>query len=230
MSFKKNGYAIIKQAVNEETANVLYNYFLVKKQVYDTMRQKKYMSVYEQGFGFYEKEWQQVPEAFCVYGDQMFDTIMLKCQPIMEKTTGLKLQPSYSFGRIYKKNQELKRHKDRINCEISTTMNLGGDNWTIYLDPTGEDNLINGTTQLDPENKRVKKGAPKGIGFDLKPGDMLVYRGCDFEHWRKKFKGDQCVQLFLHYNNTKTPETKKLLYDTRPHIGLPGWFKNEVNN
>ena len=65
-------------------------------------------------------------------------------------------------------------------------MNLGGDNWTIYLDPTGEDNLINGTTQLDPENKRVKKGAPKGIGFDLKPGDMLVYRGCDFEHWRKK--------------------------------------------
>ena len=31
MSFKKNGYAIIKQAVNEETANVLYNYFLVKK-------------------------------------------------------------------------------------------------------------------------------------------------------------------------------------------------------
>lgn len=45
---------------------------------------------------------------------------------------------------------------------------------------------------------------------------MLVYRGCDFEHWRKKFKGDQCVQLFLHYNNTKTPETKNY-YMTLDH-------------
>ena len=170
------------------------------------MRQKKYMSVYEQGFGFYEKEWQQVPEAFCVYGDQMFDTIMLKCQPIMEKTTGLELQPSYSFGRIYKKNQELKRHKDRINCEISTTMNLGGDDWPIYLEPSGET-------------------GKKGIKVDLKPGDMLVYSGCELEHWRNKFRGKECVQVFLHYNNRKTPGAKDNMFDKRPHLGLPSWFK-----
>ena len=26
----------------------------------------------------------------------------------------------------------------RYSCEISTTLNLGGDSWPIYLDPTGK--------------------------------------------------------------------------------------------
>ena len=59
----------------------------------------------------------------------------LKCQPDMEKATGLKLYPAYTYARIYKKGDELKRHKDRFSCEISTTMNLGGDDWPIYLEP-----------------------------------------------------------------------------------------------
>jgi hypothetical protein len=42
----------------------------------------------------------------------------------MEKATGLKLYPAYTYARIYKKGDELKRHKDRLSCEISTTMNL----------------------------------------------------------------------------------------------------------
>ena len=51
----------------------------------------------------------------------------------MEEVTGLKLYPAYTYARIYKKGDELKRHKDRFSCEISTTMNLGGDDWPIYL-------------------------------------------------------------------------------------------------
>ena len=61
------------------------------------------------------------------------ETLLLKCQPGMEKATGLKLYPAYTYARIYKKGDELKRHKDRFSCEISTTMNLGGDDWPIYL-------------------------------------------------------------------------------------------------
>ena len=64
----------------------------------------------------------------------------------------------------------------------------------------------------------------KGIKVDLNPGDMLVYRGCDLEHWRKPFEGDDCVQVFLHYNEEGTfkPEDK---FDGRSHIGLPDWFR-----
>ena len=54
---------------------------------------------------------------------------------------------------------------------------------------------------------------------------MLVYSGCELEHWREKFKGKECVQVFLHYNNKKTPGAKDNMFDKRPHLGLPSWFK-----
>jgi hypothetical protein len=134
------------------------------------------------------------------------ETLLVKLLPIMEKETGLKLNPNYSYARIYKKGDILKRHKDRFSCEISTTLNLGGDLWTIYLEPSGKENL-------------------KGIKVDLKQGDMLVYKGNELEHWREEFKGENCAQVFLHYNNVKTKGADKNIYDTRPHLGLPGDFK-----
>ena len=42
---------------------------------------------------------------------------------------------------LIKKVIELKRHKDRPSCEISTTLNLGGDPWPIFIDGTGENNV-----------------------------------------------------------------------------------------
>ena len=59
-------------------------------------------------------------------------------KPIVEKTTGLKVQPAYSFARLYKNGDVLPRHKDRFSCEISTTIYLGGDEWPIYLDPKND--------------------------------------------------------------------------------------------
>ena len=138
---------------------------------------------------------------------------MLKCQPMMEKTTGLKLYPAYTYVRAYKKGDVLERHKDRFSCEISTTMNLGGDPWPIYLDPTRPETF--------PENVPYKIIGNKGVKVNLKPGDMLVYRGRELEHWREEFKGQQCVQVFLHYNNRQTPGSKANQFDKRPHLGLP---------
>jgi hypothetical protein len=146
------------------------------------------------------------------------ETLLLKCQPGMEKATGLKLYPAYTYARIYKKGDELKRHKDRFSCEISTTMNLGGDDWPIYLEPNSKlGGVIEGFGYVSKNTK--------GVRVDLKPGDMLVYRGCELEHWREKFKGKECVQVFLHYNNRKTPGARDNMFDKRPHLGLPSWFK-----
>ena len=205
--FKKNKYVIIKQAIDKDLALFLYNYFLVKKQVYDTCLEAKYFSPYENIIGMYETgPGAQIPNTFASYADIAMETLMLKCQPIMEKSTGLRLTPAYTYARIYKKGDELKRHKDRFSCEISTTMNLGGDKWSIYLEPSG-------------------KLGKKGIKVDLNPGDMLIYKGCECEHWRKKFKGEKNVQVFLHYNDLKTQGSKGNIFDGRAHLGLPNWFK-----
>ena len=147
------------------------------------------------------------------------ETLLLKCQPGMEKATGLKLYPAYTYARIYKKGDELKRHKDRFSCEISTTMNLGGDDWPIYLEPNLKKVVLNQVVWIYVSDNT------KGVRVDLKPGDMLVYSGCELEHWREKFKGKECVQVFLHYNNRKTPGAKDNMFDKRPHLGLPSWFK-----
>ena len=218
MSFKKNKYVVIRQAISKDLAAFIANYFSIKKQVYDTCRQRRFISPYEILLGEYEGADGQIPHTYSNYSDIAMETLMLKCQPIMEKTTGLKLNPAYTFARIYKHGDVLKRHKDRFSCEISTTMNLGGDPWPIYLSPNENVGI--------PDGKNITtESKAKGIKVDLKPGDMLVYCGCDLEHWRNKFKGKECIQVFLHYNNRKTPGAKDNIFDKRPHLGLPAWFK-----
>jgi len=206
MSFKKNKYTVIRQAISKDLAAFIANYFNMQKQVYDTCRAQRYISPFENIIGHYERQDEQIPHTYSQYSNIAMETLMLKCQPEMEKVTGLKLYPAYTYARIYKKGDILKRHKDRFSCEISTTMNLGGDDWPIYLEPSGET-------------------GKKGIKVDLKQGDMLVYSGCELEHWRNKFKGKECVQVFLHYNNCKTPGSKDNMFDKRLHLGLPSWFK-----
>jgi len=202
--FQKNKYVVIKKAIDKDLALFLYNYLIMKKQVARTCFDYRYISPFEDMLGNWSDT--QIPNTYSAYSDIAMETLMLKCQPIMEKTTGFKLYPAYSYARIYKKGDELKRHKDRFSCEVSTTLNLGGDDWPIYLEPSGED-------------------GKKGTKIILKPGDMLVYYGCDLEHWREPFKGTDCAQVFLHYNNQKTKGSKQNMFDGRIHLGLPNWFK-----
>ena len=217
MSFKKNKYIVIKEAVPKEIAEFVYNYFLVKRTVARRLFDERYISQFTHEWGTWADP--QVPNTYSHYADLAMETLLMRTLPIMEKKTGLKLYPTYSYARIYKAGDVLKRHKDRFSCEISTTLNLGGDPWPIHLDPTGANNVID-------EYKNIHKpNAPKGVTINLKPGDMLVYRGCDLEHWREEFQGDDCAQVFLHYNNQKSKDAVQNINDRRPHLGLPAWFK-----
>ena len=133
----------------------------------------------------------------------------------MQQHTDMNLMPCYTYTRIYKKGDKLRRHIDRPSCEISTTLHLGGEPWPIFLDPTGTKSVIN-------EKKEIHKpNAPKGIPITLEVGDMLVYSGCDLEHWREPFEGDNCAQVFLHYNNIDGPFGTQNKFDKRPLLGIP---------
>ncbi len=73
----------------------------------------------------------------------------------------------------------------------------------------------------DNAKKYIEDGNHGGKGIStsisLNPGDAVLYQGRDLPHWREKFKGKICGQLFLHY----TLPDAEYLYDTRKHIGLP---------
>lgn len=216
MSFKEQKYTVIKSAISKELADFAYQYLLLKRKVARTLFDSNFIPPFETMLGVWNDA--QVPETYSHYADILMETLLEKVKHIMQEKTGLKLLPTYAYARIYKKDDVLHRHKDRMSCEISTTMNLGGDNWPIYLEPDE-------TKGGHGEDGVYKSDNTPGIKVDLEPGDMLVYSGCILEHWREKFEGDNCAQVFLHYNNVATQgETNK--YDGRPHLGLPADFKN----
>ena len=133
MSFQKNKYTVLRKVISPSLAKFVTQYFLLKRKVARKLFDERYISQFTPDFGVWND--QQVPNTYSHYSDIAMETLLTWVQPVMEKHTGLKLSPTYSFARIYKKGDVLKRHKDRFSCEISTTLNLGGDKWPIYLSP-----------------------------------------------------------------------------------------------
>lgn len=204
--FKNKNYAVIEKAISSELASFIYSYFQNKRAVAQVLQQSKFLSPFDDTWGTWND--QQIPNTYSHYADIAMETLMIRVMPIMKKITGLNLIPCYTYARIYKYGDELHRHKDRLSCEISTTLNLGGDKWPIKLEPSGEEDM-------------------DGITVDLNPGDMLVYKGTLLEHWRDPFQGYDCGQVFMHYNDQDGPFGNTNLNDKRPMLGLPGWFKND---
>ena len=209
-------YKVVKQAINYELANFLFNYFLLKREAVEHMYDTN--MTYDNGMLGTWKD-KQIPNTYSIYGDPTFDTLLMKVLPIMKRETGLEVVPTYSYARLYKHGDELKRHKDRPSCEISTTINLGGEPWPIFIDGTGANNVVNERQNL------VKPGAPIGTKVLLEVGDMLVYSGCELEHWREPFDGNICGQVFLHYNHVNGPFAEKNKFDGRQMLGLPSGIK-----
>ena len=203
----------MRGALSKELANFIFNYMLLQRDAVDFMMKHNKVNPHNPFIG--NRIDQQIPGCYSKYADWVMETLLQYMRPIMKAKTGMDLVPTYSYTRLYEKGNTLHRHKDRPSCEISTTLHLGGDEWPIFLDPTGADNVIN-------ERKNIHKpGAPKGIRVDLKPGDMLIYSGCELEHWREPFQGEVCSQVFLHYNHANGPFAKTNLFDKRPLLGVP---------
>ena len=212
MSFKKKKYQVIREALSKELANFIFNYMMLQRDAVDWMLKHNKVNPANPFIG--NRVDRQVPGCYTKYADWVMETLLMYMIPIMKAKTGMDLVPTYSFTRLYEKGNKLKRHKDRPSCEVSTTLHLGGDEWPIFLDPSGADFVIDELKEIH------KPGAPKGIRVDLKVGDMLIYSGCELEHWREPFEGTICSQVFLHYNHANGPFAKTNLFDKRPLLGI----------
>jgi len=195
--FKNEKYVVVKNFIDEDISFLLYNFVKTQAQAVD------FKYVYQNEY--YNKKLDgtfddpQAPGDFSKYGDPLFDTLLnLTCERV-SKITGVDLVPTYSYHRLYTKGSELLRHKDRNSCEISATLCLGSDTdtpWPICL------KKIDGTE----------------VGYDLSPGSILIYRGCEIEHWRPPYEGNHHAQVFLHYNDRNGKFNN--VYDGRPLLGI----------
>lgn len=136
------------------------------------------------------------PNCFPAYGTPTNEAMMVGIQPFIEEITGKKLFPTYSYGRIYWNGSIMKKHIDRPSCEYSVSMCISVDPtpWPIWMD---KEEVI------------------------LQPGDMVVYKGSEVEHWREPYTGKEQIQLFFHYVDANGPHAE-CKFDYRPMLGLPG--------
>ena len=119
----------------------------------------------------------QVPNSPAIYGHHLIDQILISKIFYMNDLIGERLYPTYCYARWYKHGAELKPHIDAEACEVSVTVNLMGDPWPFFI--------------MKPNNESVS--------ITLKPGDAIVYKGMQADHWREPFEGKECIQAFLHY-------------------------------
>lgn len=164
--FKKKGYKIVRNFISKEKARQLYLYAKKREKTSDA-----------------NWEDQQVLGSPSFYNDHVFQKLQIELLPKLEKESGLKLFKTYTYWRIYKRGAILRTHTDRPACEISVTLNFGGDEWEVWL------------LNMDEEP----------ISILLEAGDGLIYRGCELNHWRSKFKGNNHMQVFFHYVNRNGP-------------------------
>jgi len=179
-AFEQKGYVVLSDALTKEQCKQLTAH------MFDLDRQGKLVKD------------EQCPLSGAVYGDPVFDDLLVQMADGIGKQVGKKLLPTYTYARLYKPGEELKRHKDRPSCEISATLTLGYDEstpvWPIYFDERQE------------------------FQVDLDVGELAVYKGCEVEHWRPKFKGKWQVQVFLHYVDANGPY-KDHVMDGRKELG-----------
>ena len=219
MSFKTKKYQVIRGALSKELANFIFNYMMLQRDAVDFMIKQNKVNSANPFIG--NRKDHQVPGAYSKYADWVMETLLMYMIPIMKTKTGLELIPTYSYTRLYEKGNILERHKDRPSCEVSTTLHLGGDPWPIFINPDPERGNVYGEERGKYKIKSYNPTTDKGTQVDLKIGDMLIYSGCELEHWREPFQGTLCSQVFLHYNHANGPFAKTNLLDGRPLLGIP---------
>ena len=139
---------------------------------------------------------------FGYYADPLIEVLLKACLPTVEKETGLTLEPTYSFSRVYQGGEELKPHTDRPSCEISVTVNVActtSEPWPIWMQYASND-----------PTKCM-----------LNPGDAVIYKGCEVMHWRRPLE-QRAVnpQFMLHYVVKDGPNVA-YKFDKRAALGLP---------
>ena len=111
------------------------------------------------------------------YAPIFLESLLVYLQPLVEKTFSKKLYPTYSYGRIYYKDSQLKKHIDRPPSEFGVSCCIHKEiDWPIYFEESG-----------------------KATPYHLNVGDIILYKGMEYKHWRESYRGVKHTQVFLMY-------------------------------
>jgi len=189
-SFEKNGYFVIK------------NLYDPKKLYHELPKERGTLKWFGKKLSNYKNFGveQQVEGSLSRYLHPQYSKVHSEVRLILEKFIGRKLYNTYYYDRFYFPGQELTKHIDRPACEISVSVHISSNikqDWAFYIKtPDG---------YKDSTKKEVLFYG-KEESIILKPGDGIVYKGCERPHWRNRMPGfldtvlynDKLDELYYH--------------------------------
>ncbi|HEY2706577.1 MAG TPA: hypothetical protein VGI95_00860 [Caulobacteraceae bacterium] len=143
------------------------------------------------------------PNSPAAYGDPALDAVLEWLRPEVGRQVGCDLASTFSFTRLYAKDEVLERHTDRPECEVSVS---------ICIERPGD---------AGPSVLRLKSLAGDEAAVEMREGDGCIYAGRDVEHWREPVPADGYVQLFLHYIRVDGKQFPQRVFDGRAFLGAP---------
>lgn len=169
MLFQKKIYLIIGFKMENF---IIINNFLSQEQCHDMA--EKLDNLHNAGLSLPpDNQCISSPAFYGIFNDESINFL-----PQIEKIVNKQLYPTYTYARIYQKNEILLPHTDREECEFSFTLTLKIDKsvWPFYIE----------------SNNTVTEAI-------LSVGDILVYKGMDQLHWRMPLHDNFQYQAFFHY-------------------------------
>lgn len=114
--FTKYQYVIVRQFINTDIANDLYQYTL-------------------QNLNNGNMTDDQVPGSPSFYQDEKMSQLHQTIRGRVEDSLSMPLLPTFNYYRTYRNGAILRAHKDRRTCEIGVSLNLGqqGNLWPFWL-------------------------------------------------------------------------------------------------
>lgn len=181
-AFDRNGYLYVPNAVDFKS---LYCSPPVDKEGQRITGIERHYRRQETQFNSVEP---QVNGSLARYNHPFYKRTHYSLMKQIEGILSMDLLPTYYFDRFYYEGQKLARHSDRPSCEISATVQISTNRdeaWPIWFQrPDQTENSVS-----------------------MKNGDMVIYKGCEREHWREPLTGENSYhhQIFFHYVNAQGP-------------------------
>jgi len=205
MSLKENKYLVVKNAISKDVCKILAKEFKLLENMAHELKLPR-------GFGTddpmpatdtFPYNDGLIENSFAWYSPLCFEAlseVILKAE--VEKAVGEEVYPTYSYARIYYNGASMACHTDRAASDVVVTCCISVDDasapWPIgFLDRDKNPILV-----------------------EQEPGDIVIYKGNEIEHWRETYSGTEQIQCFLSYVLKSGPKAG-LRYDTRPALGLP---------
>ena len=197
--FEKDGYLVIKDLWDPKELFV---------EVPEIRGQINYWGKKKDQFNFDPLE-TQVEGSLACYTRPEYRHIHTGIRLKLEKEIGRKLYNTYFYDRFYFAGQALTLHADRPACEISVSVHISSnieECWPLW---------IKTPDTYNDETKTIVKEEGESRSVCLKPGDGMIYKGCERPHWRdplpSRHTGDVNIrkldnkddtyyhQVFFHY-------------------------------